>query len=370
MKTVVFCGPTVGAEAVQAALPGALCRPPAAQGDVAAARSERPDVIALIDGVFLDVPSVWHREILAAIDDGIVVVGAASMGALRAAECRTFGMMGFGKIFEAYASGIYAPYEDQFEDDDEVAVTHGPPETGYAAVSDAMVDLRETLARAHAAGAIDRDLRDRLVGRLKHVFFADRSFALLPRLLEKEAGAGAHALASAISRHRASQKCEDALALLAALARGRPEAHKGTWRLERTDHFSALERARRVRPLDEVERRALDALYADEALARRIERRAAARLVALDAQADPADAKAVLSDLRLDRDLLSRSALDGWARANGLSQEDFARVLADEAKLAGLADAADPDRLAAAMVDELRLDGLFPNLVRDGRERA
>ena len=66
-----------------------------------AVRAHRPRAIGLIDGVFLDVPAVWHRELLWALSEGVHVFGAASMGALRAAELAPFGMRGVGTIFAA-----------------------------------------------------------------------------------------------------------------------------------------------------------------------------------------------------------------------------------------------------------------------------
>ena len=42
--------------------------------------------ILIIDGVFHWVTPVWQREIRTALESGIVVIGAASMGALRAAN--------------------------------------------------------------------------------------------------------------------------------------------------------------------------------------------------------------------------------------------------------------------------------------------
>ncbi|RUX68847.1 hypothetical protein EN904_03020 [Mesorhizobium sp. M7A.F.Ca.CA.001.07.2.1] len=54
-------------------------------------------VIGLIDGLFESGPAVWHKEILFALDAGCRLLGAASMGALRAAECWQFGMIGIGK---------------------------------------------------------------------------------------------------------------------------------------------------------------------------------------------------------------------------------------------------------------------------------
>ena len=74
--------------------------------------------IGIIDGYFENIPSVWHKEILWAMSQGIHVFGSASMGALRAAELAPFGMEGVGAIFEAYRDGW-------LEDDDEVASEDG-----------------------------------------------------------------------------------------------------------------------------------------------------------------------------------------------------------------------------------------------------
>ena len=65
----------------------------------------RPRAVGIIDGYFQQVPSVWHKEILWAMAQGVHVFGSASMGALRAAELAPFGMRGVGLIFEAYRDG-------------------------------------------------------------------------------------------------------------------------------------------------------------------------------------------------------------------------------------------------------------------------
>jgi hypothetical protein len=78
----------------------------------------RPRQIVLIDGVFHQSQSVWHKEIGFALMRGVVVIGAASMGALRAAEMHRYGMIGVGKIFEMYRDGE--------EDDSLVAMTFDP----------------------------------------------------------------------------------------------------------------------------------------------------------------------------------------------------------------------------------------------------
>jgi hypothetical protein len=130
MKAMVFVGPTLRPEELPGS-PDLVVLPPVAQGDLYRAAQRRPRAIGIIDGYFDGVLSVWHKEILWAMADGIHVFGSASMGALRAAELHAFGMQGVGQVFSAYCAGTLPPYDGRFEDDDEVAVIHGPAETGY-----------------------------------------------------------------------------------------------------------------------------------------------------------------------------------------------------------------------------------------------
>jgi hypothetical protein len=139
MTTFIFVGPTLPAEEI-ARTQGFICLPPVAQGDLYRAARRRPRAIGIIDGYFSGAPSVWHKEILWAISQGVPVFGSASMGALRASELHTFGMRGVGRIFEAFRDGA-------LEDDDEVAMVHGPADLEYVAASEAMVNIRATLAR-------------------------------------------------------------------------------------------------------------------------------------------------------------------------------------------------------------------------------
>jgi len=109
-----FCRPLIAAS-VAAGFAGIEWRPPVRQGDVYLAALSSPAIIGIIDGYFEIVPTVWHKEILWAMDRGIHVYGGASIGALRAAELADFGMTGIGQIYEQYRAG-------QLTDDDEVAV--------------------------------------------------------------------------------------------------------------------------------------------------------------------------------------------------------------------------------------------------------
>jgi len=136
MKVVVFLGPSLSHQEAKAILGGAEYRPPAGRGDIARAANDGANAIGLIDGVFYQQAAVSHREIIYAIKEGITVVGGSSMGALRASELDTYGMIGVGKIYKWYKEGT-------INSDDEVALAFNP-ET-LAPISEPLVNIRATL---------------------------------------------------------------------------------------------------------------------------------------------------------------------------------------------------------------------------------
>jgi len=174
MSVYVFLGPTMP-HADAAKELDAVYLPPVAQGDVIRIAERKPQAIAIVDGFFESVPAVWHKEILFAIRQGIAVFGASSMGALRAAELHPFGMIGVGSIFQAYRDG-------RLEDDDEVAVVHGPAELGYPMLSEAMVNIRRTLADAVAEGVLASDTARTLEGIAKDLPYRERGYGRVLRL--------------------------------------------------------------------------------------------------------------------------------------------------------------------------------------------
>ena len=132
---IAFLGPSLTAQEARALLPGVDVRPPARQGDVLEAVRSTPRVIALIDGVFESQPSVWHQELRIALSEGIHVLGASSMGALRAVELAPLGMSGIGAIFEAYRTG-------RLVDDADVALLHADAEHDFRPLTLPLVNVR------------------------------------------------------------------------------------------------------------------------------------------------------------------------------------------------------------------------------------
>jgi hypothetical protein len=173
MTTLIYIGPTLSTDEVTRRVPDATVMPPAAVGDILRATRKRGvRRIAIVDGYFERMAAVWHKEVLVAIGKGIAVWGAASMGALRAAELAPFGMIGVGSIYRDYARGVLVA-------DDEVAVAHAPAEYGYAAMSDALVNIRDGLARATKRGVVDERTRERLVELARARFYRERTWAQL-----------------------------------------------------------------------------------------------------------------------------------------------------------------------------------------------
>jgi hypothetical protein len=171
---VVFLGPSLNRREARNILL-ADYRPPAARGDLTRALNDGARVIGLIDGVFFQESSVGHREILGALKKGVRVVGASSMGALRAAELHTLGMEGIGEVYRMYRDGILVS-------DDEVALAFDPE--SLTALSEPLVNIRATLARAEKEGVIDHGMREILFSAASSLYYPDRTY---PRLV-REAG--------------------------------------------------------------------------------------------------------------------------------------------------------------------------------------
>lgn len=211
MTAYVFLGPSLPLEDAKREL-DVTYLPPVAQGDIIKLIRRKPAVIGIIDGYFEGVPAVWHKEILYAMSRGAHVFGASSMGALRAAELHLFGMEGVGAVFEAYRDG-------RLEDDDEVAVTHGPAELGYTPLSEAMVNIRRTLSDALAHDVISEATRARLEELAKMFHYKDRTFANAVDLA-RDYGVAPDELERFLRwlpGGRIDQKRDDAIALLRVL---------------------------------------------------------------------------------------------------------------------------------------------------------
>ncbi|MBF0304580.1 MAG: tfuA domain protein [Alphaproteobacteria bacterium] len=213
---MVFVGPSLPRSTATTLLEAEF-RPPARRGDIHRAIRGGARRIVLIDGEFHGCPSVWPREIVDALADGVVVHGASSMGALRAAELHALGMIGHGRIFEWYRDGV-------IEGDDEVALIHGPAELGWPALSEPLVNVRATL-NAATADAIDGLTRAEALAALeaaRAMHFTRRTVAALVD------GCGCPRLTRWLTTRRIDRKRLDAEEALRAVAKPAPAPDERT----------------------------------------------------------------------------------------------------------------------------------------------
>lgn len=213
MSTVVFGGPSlhgVDRRPFEAVIE---FQPPASRGDITRAVASGARRIGLIDGLFSNQPSVGHKEILHALASGVTVLGAASMGALRAAECDAFGMIGVGKIYRSYRFGSRTA-------DADVAIVHAPAELDFLPLTVALVDAEATLAYMRKIKLMTvRDARA-LLRSARDLHFSERTWdAILQN--SKVAECLREQLGNDLRSHRFSQKRRDAQELLALIARAR-----------------------------------------------------------------------------------------------------------------------------------------------------
>lgn len=207
-KTHVFLGPSLELNAAKNIAPHAYFHPPAECGDIIRLFRLQPELIVIIDGLYETTPAIWHKEILLALERGIAVWGAASMGALRAAELHQYGMQGFGQVFQEFKNGT-------LNDDDEVAVLHLDKGQHFSAVNDAMVNIRATCEQAQKAGLLTSAAQQQLIAHCKKKFYPYRSLTKALSYLSKEEPQEYLAFAQWLSQHgMIDVKRQDAITVL------------------------------------------------------------------------------------------------------------------------------------------------------------
>jgi hypothetical protein len=336
-RVCFFVGPSAPPaefrEACRAIDAEAAILPPVEQGDLLRLLSDPPDVIGIVDGYFFERPAVLHKEILLALEAGARVLGAASLGALRAAELDRYGMEGVGRVYRMYARG-------EIDGDDEVAVLHAEAEDGYRPLTVALVDLRHNLRRARARGVVSPRTVAAVVAAAKRRCFVDRSAEAILDAARRDGAPGEElaALRRFLRAEAVDLKREDALALVRAVAEavrgGRPGPRPSPPATARTTFLR--------RYLREYVGRAVDGRHVPDALvlalhkllsptAAALHGRIARRCLAIDEArwrgivGQRADL--LMARFRVQRRLWHAEALGAWLGARCLAEEELAAYL-------------------------------------------
>jgi len=216
-RVCFFVGPSLPTEEIRAAMAGADAEvellPPVQQGDLLRLLERLPDVIGIIDGYFFQMPAVLHKEIMYAMECGARVLGASSMGALRAAELDVFGMEGVGEIYRLYK-------QELIDGDDEVAMVHADAQSGFRPLSEPLVNIRHNVRRARARKLISARTAVTIIAHAKRLPFTERHYRALLDTVQPDAKAQDEiaALCSFLREEAEDLKRADALALVRVVA--------------------------------------------------------------------------------------------------------------------------------------------------------
>jgi len=184
MKTIIFFGPSITKSEVDH-LVKATHAPPIKRGDLD--RVDEYDVVVILDGEFGQNLSVSPKEIMAILNRGKIVIGASSMGALRASELDRSGMIGVGWVYDHFRRCAVRR-------DDDVALIWSPID--FRPMTVPMIDVEYWVELVSTAGLIGGKDKARLLRTARDIFFADRAPETLMNAFRK--GFGIHAIESLV----------------------------------------------------------------------------------------------------------------------------------------------------------------------------
>ena len=369
MVAIVFGGPSL--QGIGLPIPDIVVLPPAAQGDVLAAlRKYHPAAIGILD---CDLPyrslPTWHKEILYALDSGVRVVGAAAVGAHRAAELASFGMEGAGSIFRRVASG-------ELERDDEVLGDWEMTGGDVKRLSVPLVAMRDVLDAAATERILPETAARALTRAAEGLFWRRRTWEAL---LESHAATALSG--SDIERFREwlpgapDPVRADADALLRRVRElaEAGEARRPGAKREYSAIFRSLEE--RDRPVDSAKGPLRQWCIGDmvtfahpeaEDLNGRALNRKLVLLLAAQWNLEPEEHEIASEEKRLRRRfrLKTDEEFVGWKAENDLDDGDIRRLLEEEALIHRLHRWFMQGRVCGkntdALLDELRLRGGYP----------
>ncbi|HJU64129.1 MAG TPA: TfuA-like protein, partial [Gemmatimonadaceae bacterium] len=251
-------------------------------------------------------------------------------------------------------------------------------DAGYREQSDAMVNIRATLAAAEAADVIGRETRLQVEQIAKGLFYAERIYpSILERAVRSAVPASElEALQIWLPAGRVNQKREDALAMLRRMRvhlRAGSGRKRVPWTFEHTDTWDEVTcQAGELQfaSSPDAETLLLDCLLDELRLAGdpyfRARQGATARLLAIGEARRQGmiltseKLQEVTDSFRRERRLLEPEDVTRWLTENHLTLEQFARLMEDEARQRWVEEMTKAE--AAFLVpDHLRAEGDYPH---------
>ena len=173
LKIIIYAGLSISFDEARQILDSneyieVIYKRPIKRGDLGLALKENPKIIGIIDGEFHQNSSVGHKEILNALNKNITIVGSSSMGALRASEMDSLGMIGVGYVYEQYTTG-------KVTSDDDVAVMLDS--NTLEVLSEPLINMNYVFTNAVSKKIISKHQKDELMKIAKNTFYPRRNYS-------------------------------------------------------------------------------------------------------------------------------------------------------------------------------------------------
>ncbi len=217
-------GPSIPLARARELLPDAEFHPPIRRGDLK--QIPGGTVVGIIDGLFAQTLAISPGEIRAAVHRGVAIYGAASLGALRAAEVKE--VIGVGRIFEMYRDGV-------IERDDEVALMIDPD--SHAPLTESLVNVRYAVERLVRSTTLGRDDGESLVHACAGLHYTERTY---PNIFAR-------------SKLAQNADRDDVIRLLRTFNLKRDDAQS------LLEHLASVEPPTDITPIDSIERTWIEA---------------------------------------------------------------------------------------------------------------
>jgi hypothetical protein len=204
MTIKIYSGLSIKEPAVHARLAGAVLAPPIRRGDLYRDVGAEFRVVGIVDGEFLQNLAVSPGEIMDAMRCGLKVYGASSLGALRAVELESYGMIGCGEIFKLIKSTRY------FKDDYLGQLFY---ETDARHATLPYMDLAIGLRMLYAKRKLSKKIAQYLLAAYEQLHFSERSFAGLQAKVRRMHGTATQPYLLAIDHLKRTVRAKEADAL-------------------------------------------------------------------------------------------------------------------------------------------------------------
>lgn len=178
-KLIVYVGPTLSTQTITENFHNVVVNPPLQRDQLKTqylnSQIQTNDSVLVIDGQFSGIESPPVSDFRWLATKGVNLIGASSLGAVRAMECSPIGMKGIGWVYRQFREG-------RFTSDADVAVRMDP-ETAYKQLTVPICDIVYYCDSLYEKGILSDASRRDIISSARNIYYLDRTQETFNQLL-------------------------------------------------------------------------------------------------------------------------------------------------------------------------------------------